>query len=723
VQLVELAFVPQVVGAFPHEGCHFGLGRANSRESCLLLTAVNNRVLVFESLHSFLMESELEKTVVLDTATTTLPTLETTRRAATTLGELLPNGEISLRRARLKQVPKELLEDRWDRVLHFDLRENEISSLDCSPVLGLLQLRTLDLRSNRVEFLPEEIAGLVRLKVLRADENLISYLPRALWTLEALEALTLGKNSLFALPGEVGKLTRLKTLVLCENRILSLPTELGELKHLQALSIHGNEFSSLPTSFCDLTQLKEISLEWFRYTLPPLPKVLKSSIGQKMISSLCSLTSDLRRQNIQYCTLLVFLMHFSGQEMSGITISKSKKSLMHMAAQEGDCGVVKGLLESGMGLNTLDGEDFSPVALALREDKMNCAKLLLDQGADVRGGAGHFGTPLHLAVLKQEPWLVRDLLKRGALASARDREGNTALHLAMVFFSSSPRKGLIIADMLLNAGVEVNARNEDENTALHLAVRTGHVDAVKWVLLMNRKLARMRKEPFDLNTKGKAGLTALHIATNAGFYEIMRLLIEVGKVNLLLRSSDGLTPKQVAKKDLTLLKYLILAEKEAYFDLSHRTQHIEVRDEDAQPDLPQAANVLDPTASLSERYSALYALFSLRKNDDLREIAASLDSSSPLLPDVLYLLGQLNDSRALPIFERFGQEVALQSSLVRDESLNSVDLIRGASTQTLAMRVIMGPKLQRSEQILRGCLSVRNLTTFSKEHKRSLRPS
>jgi hypothetical protein len=392
---------------------------------------------------------------------------------------------------------------------------------------------------------------------------------------------------------------------------------------------------------------------------------------------------------------------------------------MHMAAQEGDCGVIKGLLESGIGMNTLDADDFSPVALALREDKLNCAKLLLEQGADVRAGAGHFGTPLHLAVLKQEPWLVRNLLKRGAIASSRDREGNTSLHLAMVFFSSSPRKGLIIADMLLNAGVEVNARNGDENTALHLAVRTGHVDAVKWVLLMNRKLGRMRKEQFDLNAKGKAGFTALHIATNSGFYEITRLLIEVGRVSLLVKTNDGLTPKQIAKKDLTLLKYLIFAEKEAYTELSNRTQHVEVRDEETHPDLPEAAYVLDPTASLSERYSALYALFSLRKTDDLREIAASLEPSSPLLPDALYLLGQLNDSRALPIFERLGQEVALQSSLVRDESLNSVDVIRGASTQTLAMRVIMGPKLQRSEQILRGCLSVRNLTTFSKEPKRS----
>ena len=661
------------------------------------------------------MESELEKTVVLDTATATLPTLETKHRAAAVLGELLPNGEISLRRARLKQVPRELLEDKLERVLHIDLRENELSSLDNSPILNLSRLRTLDLRSNRLEYLPEEISYLPSLKVLRIDDNLISYLPRALWDLGMLEGLTVGRNSLFTVPAEVAKLTRLKSLVISENRVLSLPAEIGQLRNLQALSIHGNEFSSLPTSFYQLTQLKEISLEWFRYTLPPFNKILKGNIGQKMIESLCCLCLDLQKRQIQQCSLLMFLLHFSGQDM---TLSKSGKSILHIAAQEGDCGVILGLLESGMSVNVLDSDSFSPFAIALRENKLNCAKLLLEKGADIRFGAGRFGSPLHLAVIKQEPWLVRDLLKRGSLPNSRDIEGNTPLHLALSFFSPSPRKGLLIADMLLNAGVDVNAQNNEDYTALHLAVRTGHVDAVKWVLLMNKKLANMGKPRFDLNVKGKAGLTPLHLATNCGFYEIMRLLLEVGKANLLVKSKDGLTPKQIAKKDLTVLKYLTWAEKNTYQQLNSRSDCIEVREEDSDSALPLSDHVLDPTASLSERYSALYALYAQGNADSIREVASSLESTSPLLPDILYLLGQLNDSRSLPLFERLGHEVGKQSVLVRDESLNSVDQIRGASTQTLAMRVIMGPKLQRSEQILRGCLSVRNLTTFAKTHNR-----
>ena len=66
---------------------------------------------------------------------------------------------------------------------------------------------------------------------------------------------------------------------MADNCIQNIPQELGELKLLKSLFIHGNKFTSLPCSLMKLTNLQELSLEWFLYVRPPLPKIVKRSVG------------------------------------------------------------------------------------------------------------------------------------------------------------------------------------------------------------------------------------------------------------------------------------------------------------------------------------------------------------------------------------------------------------------------------------------------------------
>ena len=655
------------------------------------------------------MEVDLEKTVV---HRQTLRALSKDCRSHRQ-GELTPTGEITMRAAKLSRVPKELLEGIWEAVLHLDLRENELQTIERSHVVRLTQLRTLDLRHNRLEYLPDEIGGLLHLRILRLDCNLISSVPRSLWQVTALETLTLSCNSLFALPPDIQHLTRLKVLVLAQNRLLELPPEVGELPNLETFHIHGNEFPELPVTLSKLKQLKELSLEWFRYTSPPLSRQLKGHIGEKMIESLQSLCVRLGRQGQVSCTLLAFLQHFSEDRFCLDSVDVRHKSALHLAAMEGDCGVIKGLLDAGIEINSVDKDAFSAFGLALHFDKMNAAKLLLSQEPDINTGAGAFGSPLHIAVCKIETWLVRDLLRKGADPSSRDKEANTPLHLLMSVFEKSPRQCILIGDMLLHAGAAPNPVNSDHCTPLHLSLKRNQTSALRWALTASNLLSKRNKEPFNVSAPTRGGLTPLHIAAHIGNYEAVMLLLGSGKIHALVRSEDGLTPRQVAKKDLALLKVLFNAEMEKLREQRTTFEDCSYYEEEKREG---SGNIVrDKSKPLSERYAALYGLYYSRNVKEMRELVRDLDPSCPLLHDLVYFLGQLNDFPSLPTLESLASSPASGSQVLKDEALNAIETMKGKTQQTHVIRSIMGPKLQRSEQLLRNSYSVKAFSTFSGE--------
>ena len=55
-------------------------------------------------------------------------------------------------------------------------------------------LKIIDLQSNKLENLPEEISDLVFLEKLKLDSNQIKKLPSGLHRLENLQALTISNN-------------------------------------------------------------------------------------------------------------------------------------------------------------------------------------------------------------------------------------------------------------------------------------------------------------------------------------------------------------------------------------------------------------------------------------------------------------------------------------------------------------------------------------------------
>lgn len=181
-----------------------------------------------------------------------------------------------------------------------------------------------------------------------------------------------------------------------------------------------------------------------------------------MIGSLRTLCSKLYTNKERECNIITFLQHFSEEEFDINQVDSKKRCILHISAAEGDCGVIKGLTNAGVEVDTQDKDGSSPLLLAIKEDHLEAVKLLLEAGADINEGGGPLGSPLHLAAFKVDAWLVRELLKRKADPNSKDCEGNTPLHIVLGVFNKNKHKSQLIGDMLIEAGAHLNSLNNEK---------------------------------------------------------------------------------------------------------------------------------------------------------------------------------------------------------------------------------------------------------------------
>ncbi|XP_039269317.2 uncharacterized protein LOC120344261 [Styela clava] len=191
-------------------------------------------------------------------------------------------------------------------VTSLDISHNLIHRIDPSRFMGLANLKELNLSSNRLRQLPEEICFLTNLSELYATNNALGTLPKnvkylkklvhlnlsgnafndippssleiyslkilqlggnnikevpaSITNLQSLEVLYLGGNHIQNIPAEVGEMKSLSSLTLCDNKLSSIPTELVKLRNLQSLSLHNNRLTYLPREILQLVNLVELSL-------------------------------------------------------------------------------------------------------------------------------------------------------------------------------------------------------------------------------------------------------------------------------------------------------------------------------------------------------------------------------------------------------------------------------------------------------------------------------
>ena len=165
----------------------------------------------------------------------------------------------------------------------------------------------------------------------------------------------------------------------------------------------------------------------------------------------------------------------------------------------------------------------------LRDTTAVAVEALIQKGVDVNARDGDNSTPLHLALSKShvDPKTLRLLLQHGADVKARDKDGLTPLHCASCWAEVES------VQLLIQHGADVDARDKKNSTPLHLALSKGHVDPETLRLLLQHGA--------DVKARDKDGLTPLHCASCWAGVESVQLLIQHG-VDVDARDKRNSTP-------------------------------------------------------------------------------------------------------------------------------------------------------------------------------------
>jgi len=137
--------------------------------------------------------------------------------------------------------------------------------LDDDSLPKLLQskngnLRELNLSGNQFTQFPENVLNLTSLKYLYLSGNKITSIPKDIWKLQSLHVLSVGGNLLTEVPESVGNLSQLQALILCDNLIEKLPATIARLINLKSMLLHKNRLRHLPRDIITLKNLVELSL-------------------------------------------------------------------------------------------------------------------------------------------------------------------------------------------------------------------------------------------------------------------------------------------------------------------------------------------------------------------------------------------------------------------------------------------------------------------------------
>lgn len=131
-----------------------------------------------------------------------------------------------------------------------------------SRILGLKNLRCLDLSNNHMRDLPDSIGQLSQLSELKLANNQITKIPLGLLNgslKHSLQALDLSSNQLVMLPPQITDFTNMVHLKVCDNQLRCLPGHIGEMTRLRYLFAGNNQLHFLPLSFTKLT-LDEVDM-------------------------------------------------------------------------------------------------------------------------------------------------------------------------------------------------------------------------------------------------------------------------------------------------------------------------------------------------------------------------------------------------------------------------------------------------------------------------------
>ena len=145
----------------------------------------------------------------------------------------------------------------------------------------------------------------------------------------------------------------------------------------------------------------------------------------------------------------------------------------------------------------------------------------------------------------EDPAVCQVLIDAGADIETKDKEGRSPLHRASI------SDKIAVVKMLVEAGARVRVTDTNGDTCLTLAAYFGHTVTVRYLVTVPE---------VDVNHSEDENLTALHIAAQENYPEVVEVLIDAG-ADIEAKDEDGSSPLHCACREgaLDAVKVLVKA--------------------------------------------------------------------------------------------------------------------------------------------------------------------
>jgi len=147
-------------------------------------------------------------------------------------------------------------------------------SLIPKDISNFSKLQELNLEANNIGVIPEAFSKLYSLKILSLQKNNLTKNSLSIISkLNKLESLDIGTNELFEIPNELNNLKKLKCLDLSFNKITSLPTNFSKFSKLEQIGLGALVDFKWESAFYILSQIKSLRrVGMFEMHLTTMPK-------------------------------------------------------------------------------------------------------------------------------------------------------------------------------------------------------------------------------------------------------------------------------------------------------------------------------------------------------------------------------------------------------------------------------------------------------------------
>ncbi|CAM9256634.1 unnamed protein product, partial [Ectocarpus sp. 8 AP-2014] len=189
-------------------------------------------------------------------------------------------------------------------------------------------------------------------------------------------------------------------------------------------------------------------------------------------------------------------------------------SALSLAAQFGEIGVMKALLEHGVDANDGGVGRWSALHWAAQFNSAGCVAVLLDAGADINDMSekSEGQTPFHFAAKAGSNEALLALLRRGASVDQKTDDGLTALHLAGRMEGDDMDHTV---DILLRWGASEQAVDQDGKTPVELFTESAlQLEGRRKCPELVRALELLARAPADRTWRRRCWLVILHERTN-----------------------------------------------------------------------------------------------------------------------------------------------------------------------------------------------------------------